>query len=81
MTKAFSDAAFELNSGQLSDVVRTRFGFHLIRLEERRSGGVPEFDLAKDRVIEQLKLEKRQLRLEKHLQKLRKRNKVIVYYN
>ncbi len=36
MERPFEEAAFNLNSGQVSDVVETRYGYHLIKLEERR---------------------------------------------
>jgi len=44
MVKPFADAAYALKPGKITQKsVKTRFGWHVIKLEERRSGSVPSF--------------------------------------
>lgn len=55
MAPEFEKAAFALkNPGDISDVVRTSFGLHIIRLEERRPAVRQPFEKVRDRIIEDL---------------------------
>ncbi len=58
MVKSFEEAAFSLQKGEVSDVVETRFGYHLIKVTERRPAGTIGFEEAKGRIAENLKKEK-----------------------
>jgi peptidyl-prolyl cis-trans isomerase C len=46
----FAKAAFAMKSGEVSDVVATEFGLHLIKVIERKPGPAADFDKIKDRV-------------------------------
>jgi peptidyl-prolyl cis-trans isomerase C len=50
MVPEFSETAFRLESGQLSDPVKTAFGWHIIRTEDKRDRPVPPFDQVKDQI-------------------------------
>jgi peptidyl-prolyl cis-trans isomerase C len=50
MVPEFAEAAFKLEKGQVSEPVKTQFGWHIIKVEDKRSKPVPEFDKVKDQV-------------------------------
>ena len=54
MVPAFSDAAFKLAAGETSPPVQTQFGWHVIRVEDRRNRSVPPLDQARDQIFQLL---------------------------
>ena len=50
MVPEFAEVAFKLDKGQVSDPVKTQFGWHIIKVEDKRTKPVPEFDKVKDQV-------------------------------
>jgi peptidyl-prolyl cis-trans isomerase C len=50
MVPEFAEVAFKLDKGQVSEPVKTQFGWHVIKVEDKRSKPVPEFDKVKDQV-------------------------------
>ena len=50
MVPAFADAAFKLDKGQISDPVKTQFGWHVIEVLDKRVKPTPTFDQVKDQL-------------------------------
>lgn len=51
MVPAFEQAAFALKNGEVSAPVKSQFGWHLIKVEDRRQKPPPTFDEVKDRIL------------------------------
>src|SRR4051794_3287343 len=50
MVQPFAEAAFKLEPGQISDPVKSQFGWHVIKVEEKRTKPVPSFEEMKEQV-------------------------------
>lgn len=54
MVPEFADAAFKMKPGEISDPVKSQFGWHVIKVEEARTKPVPSFDDVKEQVSQYL---------------------------
>lgn len=60
MVPQFEEVVFKLKKGEVSDPVKTQFGWHLVKLEDRRVKQPPAFEIVKDRIVQSLLLRKAQ---------------------
>jgi len=58
MVKPFEKAAFSMKKGEISELVRTSFGFHIIKVEDKQPAHVKPFEEVKKEIENKLKLKK-----------------------
>lgn len=78
MVPEFEQAAFALKVGQVSGPVKSPFGYHIIRLEERRPGKPETYDQVKDQLQQRLLADKQRKHFDEWMGDLRQGAKITV---
>lgn len=76
MVPEFERAAFNLRVGEVSNPVRTRFGYHIIKITDRKEGIPVSFEEAKDAIRRRLLAEKQRSLFDSYIENLKKNSKI-----
>lgn len=81
MVKPFEDAAFAMKVGDVSNIVETQFGYHLIKLTDKQGAGKVSFDEAKDKIKGYLEQQKMGEEVKQYVAQLKQKGKVEKFLN
>ena len=76
MVKPFEDAAFSMNPGEVSAIVVTAFGFHLIKVTDKKPERTISYEESKERIKQYLQREKYLQEKNSYVAELKKKSKV-----
>jgi parvulin-like peptidyl-prolyl isomerase len=76
MVPPFEKAAFALKVGEISEPVKSQFGWHLIELHDRKEPEVTSFEEVKEKIIEYLGERRKDRVFDQFLDKLKKQAEI-----
>jgi peptidyl-prolyl cis-trans isomerase C len=79
MVPAFENAAFSLKPGETSDIVETEFGYHIIKVTDRKEPGKLTFEEIKPRIEQHLRSEKMSQEIPKYIETIKSKAKIEIF--
>lgn len=76
MVPEFEAAAVKLKPGEISEPVKTQFGYHIIKVMDKKQGQIIEFEKVKDFISQRLSAEKQKEVFDSYIEGLKKTYKV-----
>ena len=81
MVPPFEAAAFGLKVGEVSGIVETQFGYHIIKVTDKKAENTVAFDTAKDQIMQRMKMGKVQEAVGRYVAELEKGAKIERFLN
>ena len=75
---AYENAAWSMTVGQTSGIIRSSFGYHIIKVTEKKKAGSATLDEARDQLTNFLKEQKRAAEMDKMIKEMRAKAKITV---
>ncbi|NQT89780.1 MAG: peptidylprolyl isomerase [Candidatus Omnitrophica bacterium] len=78
MIPEFEKVCFNLQPGETSDIVKTRFGYHIIKVTDRKPSTYQKFEDVKDRIRTILSAQRQRGKLDELIKTLKGKSKIVI---
>lgn len=76
MVPEFENVAFSLEKGKTSDSVKTQYGFHIIRIDDKKAAEQKSFDAVKVQIVQTMKTQKQREKFQSWVEDVKKKSKI-----
>ena len=80
MLPVVEEAAFRLGKDEISDVIESQMGFHIIRVVDKRGGGIKPLESVREEIREKIEDEKMEKKYEGWMEELRERSHIEIRF-